>query len=115
MKENVYMRATVYIPAQNKSYIFDANGLFDEVWQFTLFLLNKGCEVIASGDEDTFIDCNCGRDATPNGKLHKVSEQEGRPQQFEERHTDNRIYNAVMVGRCGYIPYRFNSIDGGAL
>lgn len=115
MRKTIYMRATVYIPAQNKSYIFDVNGMFDAVWKFTEYLLDKGCEIVAIGDDDTFIDCNCGKDAILSGKVHKVSEQEGRPQQFEERHTDNRIYNAVMVGRCGYIPNRNYSIDGGAL
>lgn len=115
MRKTIYMRATVYIPAQNKSYIFDVNGVYDAVWKFTEYLLDKGCEIIAVGDDETFIDCNCGTDTPMDGKMHKISEQEGRPQQFEERYNDNRIYNAVMVGHCGYIPNRNHSIDGGAL
>ena len=115
MREKIYIRATVYIPAQNKSYIFDVNGVYDAVWKFTEYLLDKGCQIVAISDEDTFLDCNCGMDAPMDGKMHKISEQEGRPQPFEERYHDNRIYNAVMVGHCGYIPNRFNSIDGGAV
>lgn len=113
MRESIYMRATVYIPTQDKSFIFDAYGMFDAVWKFTEYLLDKGCEIIAVGDDETFIDCNCGMDTPLDGKMHIISQQEGKPKQFEERYHDNRIYNAVMVGRCGYIPNRNHSIDGG--
>ena len=115
MRENIYMRATVYIPKKNTSYILDVKGMFDAVWKFTEYLLDRDCKIIAIGDETTFIDCNCGMNAICDGKVHMVSQQEGMPQQFEERYSDNRIYNAVMVGHCGYIPNRNHSIDGGAL
>lgn len=50
-----YFRITAYHPEENISAIFDSNGMFDKLWQFSAFLVSKGFKIIqASKDEFDF-------------------------------------------------------------
>ena len=48
-----YFRITAYHTAENISAIFDSNGRFEKLWQFSAFLGFKIAEV---GSEDKFLD-----------------------------------------------------------
>ena len=49
-----YFRITAYHPEQDLSAIFDSNGCFEKLWQFSAYLIQKGFKIIAVGGEDKF-------------------------------------------------------------
>ena len=52
-----YFRITVYHPEKNVSAIFDSNGYFEKLWQFSSMLVQKGFKIIAVSDDKSFT---CG-------------------------------------------------------
>ena len=51
-----YFRITAYHTAENISAIFDSNGRFEKLWQFSAFLVGKGFKIAEVGSEDKFLD-----------------------------------------------------------
>lgn len=49
-----YFRITAYHPTENLSVIMDSNGMFEKLWQFSAFLVSKGCKILEVGGEDKF-------------------------------------------------------------
>ena len=49
-----YFRITAYHPAENLSVIFDSNGYFEKLWQFSAYLIQKGFKIIEVGNEEKF-------------------------------------------------------------
>ena len=53
-----YFRITAYHPAKNVCAIFDSNGRFEKLWQFSAYLVQKGFKIVEVGADDTFLDGN---------------------------------------------------------
>ena len=53
-----YFRITAYHPAENLSAIFDSNGRFEKLWQFSAFLVSKGFKIVEVGSDDKFHEGN---------------------------------------------------------
>ena len=53
-----YFRITAYHPEQNISVIVDAYGMFEKLWQFSAYMVQKGFKVLAVGNDETFFDGN---------------------------------------------------------
>ena len=53
-----YFRITAYHPAKNVCAIFDCNGRFEKLWQFSSFLVQKGFKIIEVGSDDKFCEGN---------------------------------------------------------
>lgn len=51
-----YFRITAYHPAKNISAVFDSNGMFEKLWQFSAYLVGKGFIILAVGGEEKFSD-----------------------------------------------------------
>lgn len=51
-----YFRITAYHPAKNISAVFDSNGMFEKLWQFSTYLVGKGFKILAVGGEEKFSD-----------------------------------------------------------
>lgn len=51
-----YFRITAYHPAENISAIFDSNGMFEKLWQFSAYLVGKGFKILAVSGEEKFSD-----------------------------------------------------------
>lgn len=62
---NNYYRITAYHPEKNISVIMDSYGMFEKLWQFSAFLVEKGFDIIAVGKEDNFTDGNIERQPEP--------------------------------------------------
>ena len=41
-----YFRITGYHPSDNYCFIMDSNGMFEKMWQFSSFLIQKGLKVL---------------------------------------------------------------------
>lgn len=53
-----YFRITAYHPAKNICAIFDSNGRFEKLWQFSSYLVQKGFKIVEVGADDKFLDGN---------------------------------------------------------
>ena len=51
-----YFRITAYHPKKNISAIFDSNGRFEKLWQFSSYLVQKGFKIIEVGGDDKFLE-----------------------------------------------------------
>ena len=62
---NNYYRITAYHPEKNISVIMDSYGMFEKLWQFSAFLVEKGFDIIAVGKDNNFTDGNIERQTEP--------------------------------------------------
>ena len=51
-----YFRITAYHPQKDICAVFDSNGRFEKLWQFSAFLVGKGFKIAEVGSEDKFFD-----------------------------------------------------------
>lgn len=51
-----YFRITAYRPEKNVSAIYDSNGYFEKLWQFSSMLVQKGFKIIEVGNEEKFLE-----------------------------------------------------------
>ena len=49
-----YYRITAYHPEKNISVIMDSYGMFEKLWQFSAFLVEKGFDIIAVGKVQSY-------------------------------------------------------------
>jgi len=102
---NQYFRITAYHPAEDLSVIFDTNGLYEKLWQFSSFLVCKGFEVIEVSNADRFLDGNITRAEQDKTSLILRAHKTGRPETTTFEHKDIN-YRAVRVADKIYIPDR---------
>ena len=53
-----YFRITAHQVEKNVSFIADSNGKFDKLWQFSAYLVAKGCKIYAVSNIDDCIPCD---------------------------------------------------------
>lgn len=51
-----YFRITAYHPAKDICAVFDSNGRFEKLWQFSSYLVQKGFKIVEVGGIDKFLD-----------------------------------------------------------
>ena len=80
-----YFRITAYHPAENVCAIFDSNGRFEKLWQFSSYLIQKGFKIIevdrAPAEKDKIILRACakgqpvinGSTVQVNGKCYHIT------------------------------------------
>lgn len=56
-----YFRITGYNEKENISVIMDGNGKFNEIWEFSVYMLQKGFRIIEASDDTQFLDGNISR------------------------------------------------------
>ena len=62
-----YFRITAYHPAKNVCAVFDSNGRFEKLWQFSAYLVQKGFKIVDVGSDDKFLGGNIPK--APAGDL----------------------------------------------
>ena len=53
-----YFRITAYNKEEDFSCILDSNGMFEKLWQFSSYLVNKGFNIIDASKLENIIDTN---------------------------------------------------------
>ena len=98
-----YFRATGYSPEHNVTFIADSNGKFEKLWQFSSYLVKKGCKITAISAEDKFLDGNLPK--VPENAKQFVIRACYMGTETECRETINGItYFALRVANVTYIP-----------
>ena len=79
-----YFRITAYHPLKNVCAVFDSNGRFEKLWQFSAYLVQKGFKIVEVGANDKFLDGNIPK--VPEGNLLLVRAcAKGEPNRNENR------------------------------
>lgn len=74
-----YFRITAYNRDEDYSIIMDSYGAFNELWQFSSMLVDKGFSIIAVGNEKFFNDGNIPKVKEQTNKMILRAESQGRP------------------------------------
>lgn len=79
-----YFRITAYHPSKNICAIFDSNGRFEKLWQFSSHLVQKGFQILAVGNESKFTEGNIPK-AEESDKILVRACIKGKPLQCSSR------------------------------
>ena len=74
-----YFRITAYSPKKDYCFIIDCNGAFNEIWEFSSFLVTSGFKVLEVGDDKKFADGNFKRIEFNPNKIIIRATAKGRP------------------------------------
>jgi len=110
----MYFRITAYHPAENISAIFDSNGKFERLWQFSAGIIDKGFKIIEVSGEDKFLDFNIDKAEPDTEAILLRACLRGEPEKLTYK-LNGITYPAVRVDDKIYIPDRGKAISGGAL
>ena len=98
-----YFRITAYHPAENLSAIFDSNGYFEKLWQFSGYLIQKGFKIIEVGNEEKFDEGDMPKAERDTANIILRSCTQGKS--TNTALTKNGIaYKAIAVENKTYIP-----------
>ena len=101
-----YFRITGYHPQENYCFIMDSNGMFDMLWQFSSFLVQKGLKVLEVSTDEQFKDIDIKRAEENKNQMLLRANAKGQPQ-YSEKVINGIRFKVVTVGGKSYIP-KFN-------
>ena len=73
-----YFRITAYHPAKKICAVFDSNGRFEKLWQFSAYHVQKGFKIAKVSANDKFLDGNILRAPAGNQLLVRACDK-GQP------------------------------------
>jgi len=98
-----YFRITGYHPKENYCFIIDSIGMFDMLWQFSSFLVQKGLKVLEVSTDEQFKDIDIKRAEENKNQMLLRANAKGQPQ-YSEKIINGVRYKVVTVGGKSYIP-----------
>ena len=81
----------------------DSNGMFDMLWQFSSFLVQKGLKVLEVSTDEQFKDIDIKRAEENKNQMLLRANAKGQPQ-YSEKIINGVRYKVVTVGGKSYIP-----------
>jgi hypothetical protein len=99
---NNYFRITGYDPKNDFSFIIDSNGMFEKLWQFSSYLIQKGLKVLEVSNSDQFLDINIEPIKEDIKHIILRATADGRPETIEQK-IDGVTYKAVKVANKIYV------------
>ena len=103
--ENNYFRITGYYQKEDFSLIMDCFGKFEKLWQFSVFVRDKGITVLEVSKDGNFLDGNMDRAEYDKENVILRATQKGKPQ-YVPYEMDGVNYKAIKVDTCVYVPDR---------
>lgn len=100
---NQYFRVTVYHPTEDLSAIFDSNGMFEKLWQFSSYFVGRGFNIIEVSGEDKFLDGDISKAEPDLEKMYLRATMQGKPTVATYKHGDT-LYHGIKVGDKTYVP-----------
>ena len=98
-----YFRITGYNPEKDFSFIMDCNGMFDKMWKFSSYIIQKGLKVIEVSKEENMIDVNITKANLDNEHILLRANACGKPE-IVHQVIDGVTYKAIKVADKIYIP-----------
>ena len=100
-----YFRITAYNEKENISIIIDSNGMFEKLWKFSSFLIQKGFKIIEVGNDESFIDGNISRAKHHPDVIVLRAAQYGEPS-YIDMELNGVKHRAIRVDNKEYIPVK---------
>jgi len=98
-----YFRLVAYHKEENLTAILDSNGMYEKLWQFSSFFLQKGFEILEISSSDKFLDGNIDKcEVVPDNIILRET-LTGRPEKTLFLHNGVN-YHAIKVKDKIYIP-----------
>lgn len=97
-----YFRITGYCEQEDFCFILDCYGMFEKLWQFSSFLLQKDLQILEVGNDLKFMDGNIPRVDENAEKLFLRATSKGKPT-YTTQVTDGATYKAVKVADKIYV------------
>ena len=104
-----YYRITGYCEQEDFCFILDCYGVFEKLWQFSSFLVQKGLKVLEVGSDAKFLDGNIPRAPENAEKLILRANAKGKPE-FTMQTIDGVTYKAVKIADKIYIPDKTQTV-----
>ena len=102
-----YFRITGYSEELKSCFILDSNGMFEKLWQFSAYLVQKDIKVIEVSKEENMIDINIEKVAQDNEHIILRATADGKPE-YVNQVINGTTYKAVKVGNKIYFPNKFS-------
>ncbi|MDE6473640.1 MAG: hypothetical protein K2L70_00875 [Clostridia bacterium] len=104
-----YFRITAYYEKEDLSMIIDSNGMFEKLWQFSAYVLQKGMKILEVSNSDNFIDVNTqlADKYTQHVLLRAV--HKGKPT-YTTHNVKDITYKAIKVDNFVYVPEKTQTI-----
>ena len=103
MNNNQFYRITAYYPQDDFSFIIDSNGMFEKLWQFSSYLIQKGIKVLEVSKLENIIDFNISQAEEDREHIILRATADGKPEYIEQI-VNGITYKAVKIGDKIYIP-----------
>ncbi len=97
-----YFRITGYYPEQDFCFIIDSNGMFEKLWQFSSYLIQKGLKVLEVkvlevNKLENIIDINIEPAEEDNNYIFLRATADGKPE-YIDKTVNGVIHKAIKVG-----------------
>ena len=100
---NNYFRITGYCPENDFCFIVDSNGMFEKLWQFSSFSIQKGLKILEVSTAEKFLDVNIIPIEEDEQHFYLRANADGKPKYIEQE-IDGITYKALQVADKIYIP-----------
>ena len=97
-----YFRITGYYPEHDFCFIIDSNGMFEKLWQFSSYLINKGLKVLEVNKLENIIDINIEPAEEDNNHIFLRATADGKPEYIDQIINGN-THKAIKVADKLYI------------
>ena len=104
-----YFRITGYNPEKDFCFILDSNGMFEKMWQFSSFVIQKGLKVLEISKEEQLINVNIDNVKYDAKHIFLRAGAFGKPKYITQK-IDNITYKAIEVAGQIYIPDKDKTI-----
>lgn len=104
-----YFRITAYYEKEDLSMIIDSNGMFEKLWQFSSYIVQKGLKVLEISNADNFIDINTQLADKDTQHVLLRAVDKGKPEYIPQT-IDGKEYKAVGVKDMVYVPDKTKTV-----
>ena len=91
-----YFRITAYHPEKDISVILDSNGMFEKLWQFSSYLVQKGFKILEVGANENIIESTFPTLKEVSNKIMLRGIDRGQPR-IETTTYQERSCKAIML------------------
>ena len=98
-----YFRITGYNPEKDFCFILDCYGMFEKLWQFSSYLIQKGFQVLEVSKYEQMLNVNIENIEYDKDNVYLRASAFGKPTTLEQN-INGSTYKSVKVGDKIYIP-----------
>ena len=103
-----YFRITGYSKEMDSCFILDSNGMFEKLWEFSSYLLQKNIEVVEVSKIENMLDVNIEKVENDKEHIFLRATADGKPE-YINQNIDGVTYKAIKVANKIYVPDINNS------